>query len=83
MEKHQFKSSYTWKTITLNSCPFCGDKEPEFNHIGNDRTNVRKIEVRCKTCRVKRIDSSIKNHFEWLEDVAQKNWNQSPNGKKQ
>lgn len=74
----EFKSAYTGKVITLESCPFCGSDDIEFGHIGNEHTKIRKIEVRCKSCRIQRRDATFTGGFEWLEDVAMKNWNQRP-----
>lgn len=65
------------KEIKLIDCPFCGSK-PRMIHIGNDHTKKRKIEVKCPSCRIKRVDAAISHSFEWLEDIAAKNWNQRP-----
>jgi hypothetical protein len=63
--------------MNLHPCPFCGGT-PECRRVGNDRTRLRSIIVRCPTCRVERTDSGIRTGFDWLEGVAEKNWNQRP-----
>lgn len=70
-------SAYTGREIILCLCPFCGG-DPVMSHIGNEWTKSRKIEIKCKGCRVKRIDAAISHGFDWLEEVSIKNWNQSP-----
>ncbi len=48
------------------------------NHIGNEYTKSRKIEVKCPSCRIKRVDAAFKHGFDFLENAAMKNWNQTP-----
>ena len=61
----------------LKTCPFCGGRA-EKKRIGNDYTRKRSIEIRCTQCRVKRVDGAIRHGFDWLDEVATKNWNQRP-----
>lgn|SRR5574343_1876697 len=70
----KFKGWDETKTIELKSCPFCGG-EPELQHIGNLHTKSRKIKIKCKKCRCQRTDAAIYHDFNWLEDVAAKEWN--------
>jgi len=65
------------KEIEMLDCPFCGG-EPKVKHIGNDRTKRRAIEVSCEGCRCKRTDAAIYHGFDWIEEIAAKNWNQRP-----
>ena len=62
----------------LKPCPFCGG-EAEKKFIGNNHTKKRSIEIKCKSCRVKRVDAALYQSHEWLDDVATRNWNQRPN----
>ena len=55
-------------------CPFCGNN-PVVRFIGNDSTTRRAIEVKCGSCGATRIDAAIMHGFDWLEDIAVKNWN--------
>ncbi len=71
----KFKSWDNTKEIELSNCPFCGS-EPIIKHIGNDYTKTRSIEIKCPKCRIKRIDTALRQGFSWLEEVATKNWNQ-------
>lgn len=61
----------------LMTCPFCGT-QPEVKYAGNDWSKSRKITVKCPECRCQRTDAAIRHGFEWLEGVAEKNWNQRP-----
>lgn len=73
----EFKSLYTGKILNLLCCPFCGTY-PQVMHIGNEYTKSRKITIKCKSCRIQRTDAALTHGFEWLEGVAEKNWNQRP-----
>ncbi len=70
------------RKIKLNNCPFCGG-EPSVKHLGNDYTRKRIIEIKCGDCRATKRNATLKYSFEWLEDVAIKDWNQRPMGKGQ
>jgi hypothetical protein len=63
--------------MELQGCPLCG-AELKIRHIGNDYTKSRKLEVSCPECRIHRADATIRHGFEWLEDLAEKFWNQWP-----
>lgn len=65
------------KIIRLKPCPFCGG-EPDLQHIGNEHLKKRAIKIKCKQCRCQRTDAAIYHGFNWLEEVAAKNWNQRP-----
>lgn len=64
-------------TNELLDCPFCGSR-PDVKRIGNYHTKKRKIQIKCTSCRVERTDATLTETFEWLEEVAAKNWNQRP-----
>jgi len=70
----KFKTWNEKKEIELLLCPFCGG-EPTVKHIGNDHSRVRKLEIACSICRIKRIAATLKHDFEWLEDIEAENWN--------
>jgi len=57
----------------LLNCPFCGG-EPILRKIGNDFTK-RSVEIKCKDCRVLRINSAIRNSMDWLVNISTKEWN--------
>ena len=59
----------------LLPCPFCGS-DPAVKYIGNEHSNKLSIKIRCPICRIQRTDSSILHGFEWLESVAESNWNE-------
>lgn len=69
-----FKSYDDKREYKLNRCPFCGG-EPNVSFIGNEFGKKRKIVIKCKKCRCQRTDATLKNNFEWLEDIAVNNWN--------
>jgi hypothetical protein len=68
-------SPYTDKQVKLKVCPFCGGK-PDFRYVGNNYTRTRKITVECTSCRIQRTDAAITHGFNWLEEVAERRWNQ-------
>lgn len=59
----------------LLPCPFCGG-EPEFITIGNDYTKKRKVEIKCKKCRVKRTTAALRFNLEWCGRKAIEAWNE-------
>lgn len=61
--------------IEFLPCPFCGDT-PFVTPRGNMHTKKRAVVVRCKTCRIERTDGAISHGWDWLYQVAAKNWNQ-------
>lgn len=71
----KFITADSSKKIGFLSCPFCGSK-PEVKYIGNNRTKKRAIRVKCPKCRIERTDAALRYGFDWLEEVAAKNWNQ-------
>ena len=62
-------------TVSLLPFPFCGT-EPSMHTVGNRHTKSRKVVIKCPGCRIQRTDAAIRNNFDWLFEVAAKNWNQ-------
>jgi hypothetical protein len=60
--------------MNLLPCPFCG-ATPKVTHIGNWNTKKRSVCISCPDCRVQRTDATLRNSFEWLENVAEAAWN--------
>lgn len=58
----------------LLPCPFCGG-EPALTFIGNNRTKSRKVNIKCKGCRIQRTDAALIHDMDWLEKVAITAWN--------
>lgn len=58
----------------LKPCPFCGG-DAELIFIGNDYCKSRKVQIKCKGCRVTIINGAIRFTQEWLVDVSVKAWN--------
>lgn len=73
-EDFEIKGWTDGKIVKLLPCAFCGG-EPELLHIGNDYKPKKRITIKCKKCRVERTDAALHHDFNWLEDVAQKGWN--------
>ena len=69
--------NYGYEDPSFNDCPFCGSA-PRIIRIGNDATKKRKVMVSCPKCRIERTDAAINHGFDWIMDVARKNWNQAP-----
>ena len=61
--------------IKLKPCPFCGG-EAERKFIGNDHTKKRSIEIKCKKCRVKRVDAALSHSHDWIDNECTKQWNE-------
>ena len=61
--------------IEFLPCPFCGD-DPHVMPKGNSQTKKRSVTVKCKTCRIERTDAALRYGFDFLYEVAAKNWNQ-------
>jgi hypothetical protein len=63
--------------MQLRTCPFCGAL-PVVKYIGNELTKKRAIQVKCSNpmCRIERTDAALHKGFDWLETVAERNWNQ-------
>ena len=59
---------------SLLSCPFCG-AEPQLTFIGNDYSKSRTVEIKCKGCRVKMVNSGIIMGGEQLAKVSIEKWN--------
>ena len=59
----------------LLPCPFCGSA-PELIFIGNDYTKSRKVEIKCKKCRIRRTDAGIHKDHEWVARKAIEQWNE-------
>jgi len=60
--------------IDLLPCPFCGGT-PNVERLGNEYTKSRKITIKCPECRIQRTDAARVHGFDWLEDIAAKEWN--------
>ena len=69
-----FKSWDNEREFTLLDCPFCGGS-PVIQYKGNNHTKSRQIEIKCRECRVKRVDGARKFGFDFLEEAAVENWN--------
>lgn len=63
----------------LKSCPFCGG-EAEIIIIGNEYTKTRGVEIKCKTCKISRLQKVITQSHEWIIDKAIEHWNTRLNG---
>ncbi len=59
----------------LLPCPFCGG-EAELLFIGNGHTKSRRVEVKCKKCRIKRTVGAIRHGSEWCAKISINEWNQ-------
>lgn len=68
------KRRHNEEIVDFLPCPFCGEI-PEMQHIGNELKKKRSIRVKCRKCRIERTDMAIYHDFNWLEDIAQENWN--------
>ena len=61
------------------SCPFCGG-EPQLTFIGNDYSKKRKVEIKCKGCRVTMINAGIRSGSEQLAKWSIEAWNKRVSG---
>jgi len=61
------------------SCPFCGG-EPELTFIGNDYSKKRKVQIKCKGCRVTMINAGIRFDSEKLARLSIADWNRRDGG---
>lgn len=64
----------------LKPCPFCGSEDIEIKYIGNAHTKTRKVQLKCKSCRVTRTDGAIYHDHEWCYETAAKQWNTRTSG---
>jgi len=71
----EFESFNSDKKIQLENCPLCNSEDLSVSHIGNERTQKRSIEIKCKNCRINIKDSAMRYGFDWLESLASSNWN--------
>lgn len=55
-------------------CPFCGG-QPIITFIGNNHTKKRKVEIKCKSCRVQRTNAAIYNDLQSLAELSINQWN--------
>lgn len=55
-------------------CPCCGG-EPELTFIGNPYTKSRKVNIKCKKCRLQRTDATMRHDAEWIAKHAISDWN--------
>ena len=58
----------------LLPCPFCGGF-PRILFIGNNRTRIRRVEIKCSKCRTKRIDAGINRLHEDVAKTWINHWN--------
>jgi Lar family restriction alleviation protein len=61
------------------SCPFCGG-EPQLTFIGNDYSKKRKVEIKCKGCRVTMVNAGIRSGSEQLAKWSIEAWNKRVGG---
>jgi len=61
------------------SCPFCGG-EPQLTFIGNDYSKKRKVEIKCKKCRVTMVNAGIRSGSEQLAKLSIEAWNKRVSG---
>ena len=61
------------------SCPFCGG-EPELTFIGNDYSKKRKVEIKCRGCRVTLVNAGIRSGSEQLAKLSIEAWNKRVGG---
>jgi hypothetical protein len=59
----------------LKPCPCCGSENIEVKYIGNSHTKSRKVEIKCKSCRLTRADGAIYHDHEWCYETAKRFWN--------
>lgn len=59
----------------LKPCPCCGSENIEVKYIGNDLSKKRKVEIKCKSCRLTRTDGAIYHNHDWCFETAKKYWN--------
>lgn len=58
----------------LLPCPFCGGSA-KFTTTGNDRTRIRKAEIKCTKCHVTRATAAMLHNLEWCGRKAVELWN--------
>lgn len=58
----------------LSPCPICKNKV-ELKEIGNNHTQKRTIEIKCKKCHLKMEQSAIRFDMEWLKKAVLGMWN--------
>lgn len=61
-------------TRDLLNCPFCGNS-PEIMLRGNEFTNSRSAEIKCRGCGVKMIVGAIRKSLDWANEMVTKKWN--------
>ena len=54
-------------------CPLCGTML-ELQYSGNSHTKLRKLRIKCPSCRIERTDATLRHDFEWLENKAIEFW---------
>jgi len=76
MEKPTYKphAAPEFEADPLLSCPFCGES-PELTFIGNDFCKKRKVQIKCKGCRVTMVNAGIRSNSEQLARWSIEAWN--------
>lgn len=59
----------------LKPCPCCGSENIDVKYIGNSHTKTRKVEIKCKKCRLTRVDGAVYHNHDWCYEVAKNFWN--------
>jgi hypothetical protein len=61
------------------SCPFCGG-EPNLSFIGNNHTKKRKVEIKCKKCRITLVNAGLRYNHEDIAKWSISSWNMRVDG---
>lgn len=58
----------------LLSCPCCGG-DPKLEFQGNPHTKSIRVIIKCKKCRLQRVDATLRGDAEWIAKHAISDWN--------